>query len=518
MNFPEHQKTGALAEIDVERLFTSWNWNVGQDRIDVGYDLCVMPDRTQYQGARFLVQVKGTTQKMKKGAIVASVSKNRLRQYAEDRLPVFIVRATPDGALYWMHAQSWTHAHRDRLTGFGNSGVRFDPSQKLNHREAFESYLKQALRAANADNEILSDFAEESRFLNSLDPRLGVHLSVQNKAKRHELFARSKDFESKVTFIPRTSPENLENLREVLEFGLPRSVEVENFKLVGSPLLDELGKRIPEKGMLTIGTSLPDRGVVRLYPGKKYSVTAQEFALDAELFRGTKGIAISNETKDSACDLNIRLVQHGLSGQLTINIGFRVAAIASCPIRDIDALRPLAIWAEQIMAQRAIFFELAFMGVRPSWVAPDEAIETLYPFLRLARTMSKLHLVAKALGSTLTLAENFEFSTEDIGDIDLAFALLKGERRPVDIDPMEFDPVASLEGVANNFYCTTILSLEIFGQPLGEIPVGIDLSDFLIEKLPNSTRVRLSKGETGQAWISYAEHDNEENRLVRKHS
>ncbi|KRB33964.1 hypothetical protein ASD82_16790 [Rhodanobacter sp. Root179] len=170
------------------------------------------------------------------------------------------------------------------------------------------------------------------------------------------------------------------------------------------------------------------------------------------------------------------------------------------------------------MAQRAIFFELAFMGVRPSWVAPDEAIETLYPFLRLARTMSKLHLVAKALGSTLTLAENFEFSTEDIGDIDLAFALLKGERRPVDIDPMEFDPVASLEGVANNFYCTTILSLEIFGQPLGEIPVGIDLSDFLIEKLPNSTRVRLSKGETGQAWISYAEHDNEENRLVRKHS
>ena len=84
MNFPENQKTGVLAEIDVERLFTSWSWNVGKDRIDVGYDLFVMPDHAQYQGARFLVQVKGTAQKKKKGIIVAPVSKDRLRQYAED--------------------------------------------------------------------------------------------------------------------------------------------------------------------------------------------------------------------------------------------------------------------------------------------------------------------------------------------------------------------------------------------------------------------------------------------------
>lgn len=33
MNFPEHQKTGTLAEMSVEAFFISWGWNVGHDRI-----------------------------------------------------------------------------------------------------------------------------------------------------------------------------------------------------------------------------------------------------------------------------------------------------------------------------------------------------------------------------------------------------------------------------------------------------------------------------------------------------
>lgn len=518
MDFPENQKTGVLAEIDVERLFISWNWNVGHDRIDAGYDLFVTPDHAQYQGARFLVQVKGTAREKKAGFIVAPVPKNRLRQYAEDLLPVFIIRATSNGSLYWLHAQPWTQSNRDRLTGSGNSGVRFSPVQKLSDREGFEAYLKQVLRHDNAEAMALSDLAEDSRFLNSLDPSFGVHISVQGREKKHEIFAKSKEVKSRIAFAPQRSPKNLDNLRELIEFGLPRSVEVDNFKLIGSPLLDELSKRIPIKGTLAITPTSKDAGVVRLYPGARYSITAQEFALEAELFRGMKGAAISNETKDSAFDLNIRMVQNEISGQITTTIGFRVSSIARCPIQNVDALRPLANWAEQVMSQRAIFFELAFMGVRAPFVAPEEAIKDLYPFLRLARTLSRLHLVAKALDSTLALTENFEFSTEDIGDIDLAFALLKGERRSVNIGTIEFDPVVPLvEVLGKNFHCTTTLSLTIFDQLLGEIPVGIELSDFVTERLPDSEKVRLSMGETGRAWIYYAEHDDENNRLARKH-
>lgn len=111
------------------------------------------------------------------------------------------------------------------------------------------------------------------------------------------------------------------------------------------------------------------------------------------------------------------------------------------------------------------------------------------------------------------------FSTEDVGDIDLAFALLKGERRSVNIGTIEFEPVVPLVEVSGEtFYCTTTLSLTINDQLLGEILVGVELSDFLIERLPDSEMVRLSMGEAGRAWISYAEHDDESGRfLARKH-
>lgn len=87
MNFTENQRTGVLAENVVESLFLSWFWTVGRDRIDVGYDLFVEPDRERFKGQRFLVQVKGTA-RQKRGAPTAKVSKSNLRKYAANRIPV----------------------------------------------------------------------------------------------------------------------------------------------------------------------------------------------------------------------------------------------------------------------------------------------------------------------------------------------------------------------------------------------------------------------------------------------
>ena len=40
---PKSQKTGRQAELVVEQAFVDWNWNVGHDQIDIGYDLCITP-------------------------------------------------------------------------------------------------------------------------------------------------------------------------------------------------------------------------------------------------------------------------------------------------------------------------------------------------------------------------------------------------------------------------------------------------------------------------------------------
>jgi hypothetical protein len=169
MTLPNNQKTGALGELDVERLFISWGWNVGRDRIDEGYDLFVSPDWSTYRGARFLVQVKGTAKRKGKGAIVAPVSKLRLRQYAENPLPVFIVRVLADSSLYWLHAQHWTSSNLHRLSGTGTAGVRFEALHSLSDRDVFENYLGKVLRQAPGNSDEILKLNEESLLLNSLD-------------------------------------------------------------------------------------------------------------------------------------------------------------------------------------------------------------------------------------------------------------------------------------------------------------------------------------------------------------
>lgn len=109
MNYPITQQTGALAEHDVTRLFLTWGWTVGQDRIDVGYDLTVEPPQDRFKGHRFLVQVKGTASR-KGGKVVAPVAKKRLRQYAINPLPVFLIRA---GSSIVSHPPS-THENEPR--------------------------------------------------------------------------------------------------------------------------------------------------------------------------------------------------------------------------------------------------------------------------------------------------------------------------------------------------------------------------------------------------------------------
>lgn len=512
MNFPEHQKTGALAEIDVARLFISWGWNVGQDHIDTGYDLCVTPDRDKYRGARFLVQVKGTASK-KKSSLIAQVEKNRLRQYAEDLLPVFIVRATPNNCLYWIHAQSWTQLNRDRLSGAGSSGIRFESSQRLEERNAFEAYLIQALQQTFEELGPSADLKKESRILNSLDARLGVRSKMGAEGQEHEIYVKSEPVEGNLTFTPLNSPENIKNLHDAIDFGLPRTIEVEHFKMTGSPLFDYIVETSPKGGRFSLDQKTRHAGMVRLFPGEKFSITALDLGLEAEIFSGKKGFSINNESKTSIFDIDIRMPKEQGPISVNVQIGFREAALIKHPIQSIDALRSIASWVEQIVSRNSVYMELEFHGNRVQTPISGDRLKSFLPFLYWAKTLSRLHLVAKALNSPLTLRPNFSFVAEDIDDIDLAYALLRGERCLKEIKELQFSTDRSIgELTGKKITFTTTLLFEIHSRPLGEIPVAVELTDYLCDIASTSDphRVRLSKGERGQAWISYAKSTDEE--------
>jgi len=505
-NFPDHQRTGSLTELDVLRLFTEWHWNAGKDQIDSGYDLCVGPDHIKYNGARFMVQVKGTAKSKAKGSVTAPVSKNRLRQYAQSVLPVFIVRVTAEGEMYWCHAQAWARANVARMAGDGTTGVKIDKANDLKDREAFEVYLAKAFQDSPTLGRPVSEWERKADFLNSLDPNLGVRVQTTDSGTRLSLFAKQESsFNGKFSFEVARSDRNFANARDALKFGLPREVEAFNFKITGSPLFDHVPSRF-DKGMLKIGTTPEERNCVRLYPGTKRSVVSSVLPIDVEIYRGKAGLALTSERLDSLFDLIIKMEPK--SGEILVDItmGLRQQKLARLPIREFDALRSLTDWVDHVLVQDSMFLDAGAGESRLPLLADSEQLEVLMPMLEWFQALSRLHLVANCLHSDFTLPENAALTSNEHQEIELAYALLKGDRCPIRFHEVTITtPIPAERLPGSNLLCTTTLMIVVQGQELGSIPVAIELSGVEVLQLPGSGGLRITSAPGCEAWMSF--HD-----------
>lgn len=524
MNFPATQKTGRRAELAVETHFLSWDWNVGHDHIDIGYDLCITPDHAAYHGIRFLVQVKGTSVGGKAG-LTARVAKMRLRQYARDVLPVFIVRSTSDGELYWVHAQAWTRANQGALVGVGTSQVAFDPLKTLADRTAFEAYLDLAVRPLLQAPDLLSVVNEGRVFkLNQLDATLSatqdpkpINIGAEKRVAATSFPAGA--LEAQLSFRPIRSDENLRKLRDAFEFGFPGSFQVEDFCITPPPELPDLKGVALAQGTLTMTPTELRRGFVQISPGRKYFVLSQELNLPANLFSGTKGTGITNESYPSPLDLKIRITPEDGLLRTEINLGIRASALNQQPLQAFRDLSPLATWAEQVAAEDSMHMALEFDGWREQLSPAVEPVANLLHVLQRVRALSRLHMVAKTLNSDFVLLDDMHFTLDDFQDINLAFELLRGERKSVNLGPVEIEPTDAsgreIKSASGEFLCTTTWEFAVGGKHVGDIPVMIEMPDYVMEEIPGTRKVRIAKGEHGKAWMTYSEHQDINSRFAR---
>lgn len=517
VNFPTTQQTGSLAEQDVTRLFTSWSWTVGRDLIDTGYDLSVEPDSTKFQGHRFLVQVKGTSRR-KRGSVVANVSKRRLRQYAVNPLPVFLIRSTAEGAFHWLHVQPWTQQNLRRLKGSGEAGITFPSGQTLDDKDGFLAYLCEILKPAAERPAALSDLARErGRYLSSLDSRLGVRVGVANGAETYEIFARSELATFGVELKTSSDPKDIESLEDALRYGLPARLEVDSFRLVGSDLFSAIEMNNDCRRTLTINRTSTEDCSVCLYPGTNYSMLASEFSLSARLYRGHRGFAISNEAIESIFAFKLRgEVGEDGCGSAQVTMGFRVHELSNAPIQQHVSLGSLGEWARQVLEESAIFIELRLRGSCVRLCAQGDAVAAVRDILYYGFVLGRLHKVAKALNSDLTVGDGFTLSEAEVSDIHLLYALLKGERISINLDSFELvTPTPLTCEPTGAFYAETSMSITLSGQPLGTIPVAIDFNKFTFEALSEPCKYRLTRGNGGSAFLYYSNHDKAETRLTR---
>ena len=452
--------TGALAEMWVQNLFTQWGWQVGRYWIDDGYDMTVMPDHRLYGGRQFLVQVKGTAKRKSKGSVVAPVDKFRLQQYATNLDPVFIIRVIAGDVAYWLHAQEWCGAHAARLSGNGRSGVKIDPTSNLSNRVAFESYLTRAFAESRGRVAPVVSASPEV-----LQENPGAALANEGAAQPLELT---------FSFPANSSPENIANLTDAIRYGLPRMIDMSAAQIaMPADLVSSLQIGNRWAGSMRIESSAKKPCSLHLYPGPKRSVLAQPLRIEAEFFQGMEGAAVANDNLPSLIDLTMRVDRH--TQQQTVALGLRRSAVGAVPLRACHALGQIASWADQVLLQKTLHAELNIpaYGVREvSAISPNEDWGW---FATVARTIGRLHLIARTLDSGFTLPSDFQMHAEEMECIDLAYSLLRGDRRGIRFDSSEVRAFQGAQGEhPQDRKIDTNFALSIDDSLVANIPVLVE--------------------------------------------
>lgn len=516
MNYPNTQRTGRLGELDAERIFTAWSWTVGHDHIDTGYDLNVEPDITAFRGHRFLVQVKGTAARGKRRNWVAIVSKQRLRQYANNPLPVFLVRTTTNGEIRWLHVQAWAKTNSGRLAGDGDARIAMPADQMLDDKEIFSSYLTEVFRPAAQTPSALVDLAQErSDFLSNIDPNFGVQVGLRNGAQTYEVYAKTEEARLGVEITMGGDAANKASLWDAITYGLPATVDVDAFSVTGSPLMTELGADTLSKGKIEVRSNKTRPAKVILYPGRTYSLIADRYSFAATLFFGQAGFSIRVEDPAELLSFDLRgSLAPPPHGKADITMGLRLGVLGAIPIQRLDALAAMGVWAKQAIDQAGIYAEINVPEGRMPMSAELRDDSDIIQVLRLVHMLSVIHQVAKALNSDIVVDNDVAIDRSEFSNLYLAYALLRGERRTVGLPHLDFNATGPIEVAPHGkFFITTAIKLTVGGRPLGVIPVAIDLERYT-HSIVTDNQHRLTQDDDGGAVMYYKEHGATDSQIA----
>lgn len=509
MNFPDSQLVAEDSELAVRQLFTRWRWVVAKDYIDVGYDFVVSPDKDTFKGARFCVQVKGTATKGRR-SYVANVSKERLRQYAECVLPVFLLRVLPDGRILWVHAQDWCQKNSGRLSGAGEAGVKFLEASVLSDEANFVEYLKPLMLPSAQRKGALTALANErAAYLSGIDKRLKVRVGYVNGGECYEISSSAMDEPFKGSLVVRPVPqeENIAKLRDAFNYGLPAEFDAAEFKMTGSPLFAELGAGTGLTGRISMRPLRDEDVQVTLTPGDRYSLTVRSVRIDSKLYRGAKGLAVIGDEDKLPLILRVEFDVSETGTRATFNLTINTAGyISSGPIASLAALDGYAEWFEQVTARDSVWLCFDFPNARVPKVLDSSAVSLMRPVFGHMAYLSKLHAIAKFCASDFRLPADYQFSVQDLDEIDTVYSMLRGGGVEIGLQSIQFDPKTEFdEAGKSDFVVATELASKVLGMEVGTFPVAIQLHGFDLMPGSGQFKWQLKRGEEAASLLYYDE-------------
>ncbi|WP_313206923.1 DUF4365 domain-containing protein [Stenotrophomonas sp.] len=496
MDLPQNMRTGELAELATKQMFVAWGWATAKDGQDIGYDLFVQPDSNRYKGQRFLVQVKGTA-RPRRGGITAQLKKARLRQYLANPHPVFIVRSTADGVLYWLHAQRWAESNRDRLEGEGKISVGMDIAQRLEDKDGFMAYLDQVLAPPETVHGSLAELARKrGRHLSSFDPRLSVAVSTHGESETYTFMAAQAGFSIPIEMVHRDLA-NAAAMEEAMKFGLPVSMELEGMKVSGSPLFSELQLDQLQPAKVDIQRD-GKPGTVTLIAGVGPAMSAPSMEIAVDAYHGPAG-ATMRSRRLTPTMFELRLDLSNDPPKSIFKLGLDMSQFSKGPLARAPSLAEFGTWATASLLEDGFVLSTSFSRTRTVW--PLSNTESPAPgVLRLVRDLYRLQCIARQLDSDFTLHPGTRLVAEDIMAIEMFYNVLCGHKVVTELPELRIEGLVDYPDIETDstYCCNANHLLPIAGVVVGTIPLKIELVGYerIDSPVEGSMILRSIKGST----------------------
>lgn len=508
MDLPQNMRTGELAELATKQMFVAWGWATAKDGQDIGYDLFVQPDSSRYKGQRFLVQVKGTARPSRRG-ITAELKKARLRQYLANPHPVFIVRSTADGVLYWLHAQRWAESNSDRLEGEGKISVGMDIAQRLEDRDSFMAYLDKVLAPIETVHGSVAVLARRrGQHLSSFDPRLSVAVSTHGESETYTFMAAQAGFSVPIEMVHRDL-ENAAAMEDAMKFGLPVSMELEGMKVSGSPLFSELQLDQLQPAKVDIHRD-GKPGAVTLVAGVSPAMSAPSMEIAVDAYHGAAGATIRSRGLTSTM-FELRVDLSNDPPRSIFRLGLDMSQFCKGPLARAPGLAEFGAWATASLLEGGFVLSTSFSRTRTVW--PLSKTQSPAPgVLRLVRDLYRLQCITRQLDSDFTLQPGTRLVAEDIMAIEMFYNILSGRKVATELPELRVEGIADFpDRATDSTYCCKVNhALLLAGMIVGTIPLLIKLVDYerIDSPVEGSMILRGVDGSSATIELTeFAEHD-----------
>ncbi len=306
----KYRSVGKNHEIDQRAIktFMSWvpdNWLARLQTPDLFVDYFVeIVEAGEPTGRQFGAQIKGVEAAEYEGTCLSySFKTKHLRYYLNRCLhPVFLFRInTATGKGCWAFAQQYIREH---LLGILErqkyATVRFLEGNSLANQDGFKAALAKAEQYVRDlhPGSIEAALQKKKSELEAKDPRFSVSITAQEGGQHIHLKAKET---FKVTGTIKT--QNVKGVQDFFERGTELQLQMGEFKISGSPLLEDLMQH--PKGVLTLQHQWKVPASMRIFTGGQQNPNI--IPIEGNMQGGTRFLSFIGSLPESPLALKLEL-------------------------------------------------------------------------------------------------------------------------------------------------------------------------------------------------------------------